>query len=158
MSPLTDRAGIYTKLKMRFPMRKSQGIPVIRIRGYHTDLYGHVNNARYLEFLEEGRWCLFEDFMDLQTFITKGYSFFVVNINISYRRSIELDETIEIRSGILRYGNRSAVLRQKIYLQGTDTLCADADVTFVVLEKNREGALSLSGEIRDRLASLPELA
>lgn len=25
----------------------------IKVRGYHIDLYSHVNNARYLEFLEE---------------------------------------------------------------------------------------------------------
>ncbi|HAD41888.1 MAG TPA: thioesterase, partial [Plesiomonas shigelloides] len=24
----------------------------IRVRGYHLDAYQHVNNARYLEFLE----------------------------------------------------------------------------------------------------------
>jgi thioesterase-3 len=31
-----------------------------KVRGYHLDLYGHVNNARYLEFLEEGRWSYYE--------------------------------------------------------------------------------------------------
>ncbi len=25
----------------------------IKVRGYHLDVYQHVNNARYLEFLEE---------------------------------------------------------------------------------------------------------
>lgn len=25
----------------------------IKVRGYHLDLFRHVNNARYLEFLEE---------------------------------------------------------------------------------------------------------
>jgi thioesterase-3 len=30
-------------------------VTTIKIRGYHLDLNGHVNNARYLEFLEEGR-------------------------------------------------------------------------------------------------------
>jgi len=24
----------------------------IKVRGFHTDMFGHVNNARYLEFLE----------------------------------------------------------------------------------------------------------
>ncbi len=33
----------------------------IRIRGYHLDGYGHVNNARYLEFLEEARWAYFSN-------------------------------------------------------------------------------------------------
>ena len=28
----------------------------VRVRNYHLDGYGHVNNARYLEFLEEARW------------------------------------------------------------------------------------------------------
>ena len=28
----------------------------IKVRGYHLDGYQHVNNARYLEFLEEARW------------------------------------------------------------------------------------------------------
>ena len=33
----------------------------IKIRGYHTDQFGHVNHARYLEFMEEGRWVYFEE-------------------------------------------------------------------------------------------------
>ena len=28
----------------------------IKVRGYHLDVYQHVNNARYTEFLEEARW------------------------------------------------------------------------------------------------------
>ena len=33
----------------------------MRVRGYHLDGYGHVNNARYLEFMEEGRWAFFDE-------------------------------------------------------------------------------------------------
>ena len=36
----------------------------IKVRGFHTDLYGHVNNARYLEFLEEARWEFLEQHMN----------------------------------------------------------------------------------------------
>ena len=28
----------------------------INIRGYHIDVFGHMNNARYLELMEEARW------------------------------------------------------------------------------------------------------
>ncbi|WOD06656.1 acyl-CoA thioesterase [Marinomonas sp. GJ51-6] len=34
----------------------------IKVRGYHLDVFQHVNNARYLEFLEEGRWAFFDEF------------------------------------------------------------------------------------------------
>jgi len=33
----------------------------IKVRNYHLDRFGHVNNARYLEFLEEGRWTYSEE-------------------------------------------------------------------------------------------------
>ncbi len=32
----------------------------LTVRNYHLDGYGHVNNARYLEFLEEARWTFFK--------------------------------------------------------------------------------------------------
>ncbi len=68
--------------------------PEIRIRGYHTDLYQHVNNARYLEFLEEGRWQLLEDHFNLEDFMKKGFLFFVVNINISYKRQARVNDIV----------------------------------------------------------------
>jgi acyl-CoA thioesterase FadM len=33
----------------------------LTVRGYHLDGYNHVNNARYLEFLEEARWQYFDN-------------------------------------------------------------------------------------------------
>ena len=28
----------------------------ITVRGFHIDVFGHTNNARYLEFMEIARW------------------------------------------------------------------------------------------------------
>ena len=47
-------------------------------RGYHMDIYGHVNNARYLEFLEEDRWAQFEAHIDLARWASRGLVFMVV--------------------------------------------------------------------------------
>ena len=47
----------------------------IKVRGYHLDLYGHVNNARYLEFLEEARWAYFDDEADLVAYMHEGFAF-----------------------------------------------------------------------------------
>ena len=56
-------------------------ITKIKVRGYHIDLYGHVNNARYLEFLEEARWAMLDDTVDREKWHTAGYGLSVVNIN-----------------------------------------------------------------------------
>lgn len=112
----------------------------IQIRGYHVDFYGHVNNARYLEFLEEARWSLFEKHIDFEEWKGNGTSFFVVNVNISYRRPAFLGETIEIQSGITGFTTRTCTLSQKIFLKGTGTVIADAEVTFVITDSSGKPA------------------
>jgi thioesterase-3 len=126
----------------------------IKIRGYHTDLYMHVNNARYLEFLEEARWQLVEDHMDLETFMQSGFLFFVVNINISYRSPARVGDTVLIRSGLKKIGNKSAVFRQQILNKASGTVCVDADVTFVIADTGGR-PVKLEADLREKLLQIP---
>ncbi|GAB4256947.1 MAG: YbgC/FadM family acyl-CoA thioesterase [Deferrisomatales bacterium] len=128
----------------------------IKVRGYHLDLYGHVNNARYLEFLEEARWAWVEERGDLAACTEKGYGFSVVNINIDYRRPAFLGEVLEVESSLASRGRRSGVIHQVVRLAGTDTLVAEADVTFVVVSAATGRAVPLDGEVSALLAGLGE--
>jgi thioesterase-3 len=119
----------------------------IKIRGYHIDVFGHVNNARYLEFLEDARWGAFEKTDGIQVLAKKGYAFTVVNININYRKPAVVNDTLRIETQLQRLGNRSAVIHQTVKLKGGDTVVADADVTFVILDVNHNKAAPLKGEL-----------
>jgi len=129
-------------------------ITEIKVRGYHLDLYGHVNNARYLEFLEEARWSWVEDRADLGAFMARGLGFSVVNINIDYRRPALLGNVLEIDTSLESLGRRSGVVRQVVRLKGTDQVVAEARVTFVVVSGQTGRALPLEGEVRDILSGL----
>ncbi len=128
--------------------------PEIKIRGYHTDLYQHVNNARYLEFLEEGRWQLLEDHLDLDAFMGEGFFFFVVNINISYKSQARVGDIILVRSGLEKIGNKSAVIRQQIFNKTTQALCIEADITFVIADAGGK-PIKLEGAVKEKLLRLP---
>src|SRR5690606_41128608 len=69
----------------------------IKVRGYHLDIYHHVNNGRYLEFLEEGRWEYFGHHGFFQELDASGLAFVIANINISYRRPAFAGEIIRDR-------------------------------------------------------------
>jgi thioesterase-3 len=126
----------------------------IKIRGYHLDFYRHVNNARYLEFLEEGRWSMFEKNVDLKKWQQQGRAFFVVNINISYRKPVSLGDVLEVRSFVSAIGERSGVIHQEVYKKGPQTLMADADITFVIADIGSGKALPLNGVLRAELEKL----
>ena len=126
----------------------------IKVRGYHLDVYEHVNNARYLEFLEEARWAYFDDHLDLPRWRREGLVFVLVNVNLNFRRPAYLGEVLEVTADITRIGNSSCAMRQCIRLKGTDTLIADADVIFAMADENTGRAIPLEGEPRSTLEKL----
>lgn len=126
----------------------------IKVRGYHLDLYGHVNNARYLEFLEEARWSYFERSGALEWFAQAGLAFVIVNININYRRSAYNNETLTIDTHIPTLGNRATTIKQVVRLKDSDTIVASADVTYVVVDTKQEKAVVLDGELRSKMEGI----
>lgn len=123
----------------------------IKVRGYHLDMYQHVNNARYLEFLEEARWHYVESKLDLQEWIKDGLGFVVVNININYRKPASLNQILEIKSEMSKISLKSATIKQQIFLDGTTILIADAMVTFVIVDIHSGKAVPLEGKIMEVL-------
>jgi thioesterase-3 len=126
----------------------------VKVRGYHLDLFGHVNNARYLEFLEEGRWAAFEEAVDLQQIAELGYLFTVVNININYRRPALMNQVLCIETKMARLNQRSAVIYQVVKLKGSEDIIADANVTFVMVDVNTQKAAVLEGELLKKLQAV----
>ena len=132
----------------------------IKVRGYHLDLYGHVNNARYLEFLEEARWAYFEATHSLEWFTESGLAFVVVNININYRRPAFMNEQLVVHTGVKSLSHRSAVIHQRITLDDMSTVVSEADITFVLFDEKQNKAIVIDGDARKMLEAMldPELA
>ncbi len=126
----------------------------ITVRGYHIDLYDHVNNGRYLEFLEEARWDMFEQSIDRKAWHKKGRGLSVVNININYRHPAQMGDRLEIQTRLVRIGNKSVTLHQTIILEGTENTVVDAAVTFVVINMQTGKAEEICGDILDEIKKL----
>ncbi len=127
-----------------------------KIRGFHLDLYQHVNHGKYLEFLEEARWDIYERFIDFSKLREKGLAFVVVNINISYKTQIGLSEEITIYSGLKKIGNKSAIIHHEIQSENSNKTAVEADVTFVILDFKINKAVILKDEILEMLKLFPE--
>jgi thioesterase-3 len=123
----------------------------IKVRGYHLDVFGHVNNARYLEFLEEARWSTIEERINLDSLFGKGYLFVVVNINISYRRPALMNDALIVETALKNLKTHSGILSQVVRLKNSDSVVADADVTFVILDGKTQRPLKIEGDLERML-------
>lgn len=102
----------------------------ILIREHHLDTFGHVNNATYLQILEEARW----EFISSRGFGLKaiqqtGLGPTILECNIKFLQEITLRQKIVIESETLTYEKKIGTLRQDIF--GEDKkLCCQATMTF----------------------------
>ncbi|MDX9788790.1 MAG: thioesterase family protein [Desulfobacterales bacterium] len=126
----------------------------IKVRGFHVDPSGHVNNARYFEFLDDARWAAFEKTIDLMQLSRDGYPIIPVNININYRHAAVINDVLTIETEINKWTRRTGVFHQIVKLKGTDTVIADADVTFVVFDNRKGKTAVLEGEILEKLKTV----
>ena len=127
----------------------------IKVRGFHEDRFGHVNHARYLEFLEEGRWDYLDERGPQDGFPALCVIPVVVNLSISYRRPTSAGDTLRITTRVADVSSRKIVMKQKIYQEATDKLCCEADVSLVLVNSETGRPAVLNDEI---IRAWPDLA
>lgn len=121
----------------------------IKVRGYHLDVYGHVNNARYLEFLEEARWCFLEERTDLATFVDGEVEIVVTRIDIHYRKPSRLGQRLRIATSVDALAERRGVLLQQVTVEGSDDPVCEARVTFALVDPKTERSVPIEGKWRE---------
>jgi thioesterase III len=128
----------------------------IKVRGYHLDVYQHVNNARYLEFLEEARWNHYQDYPP-SYFVDKGWGVIIVNININYKFPAVLGDTLDVQTSLLKIGKSSIAFQQEIRIKENKKLAVSAEVTFVIIDLKTNKIMPIEGEIEKVLTRTKKL-
>ena len=102
----------------------------LQIKEHHLDTFGHVNNATYLQLMEEARWELLHDQgLDLKTMHERQEAPVVLECHIKFLQEIGLREAIAIESQVLSYEKKIGTMQQTIRNNKGD-VCAQAQFTF----------------------------
>jgi thioesterase-3 len=111
----------------------------IEVRSTEIDVMGHVNNAKYLEYLEWGREEWYNQAaLPFDAFTQMGVGTVTVSIHIQYRKEATQGERLTIQTKPLRCGKSSFVFFQEIKNE-TGEVVADAEVTSVTINlENRK--------------------
>lgn len=98
------------------------------------DMYGHVNNARYMEIYELGRWDFYEQRGYLKSDVIKDSKGpIIIEANIHYNKELKAGEKARISTIIDSYTRIIGVLKQEIYGED-DRLCSTARFRFAYFD------------------------
>jgi thioesterase-3 len=124
----------------------------IEVRPTEIDVMGHVNNAKYLEYMEWSR----EDWynragLPFDVFTEMGVGTVTVNININYRKEAKLGQQLTISTEPVRKGRTSFVLKHEIFNEQNE-LVADAEVTCCTIDLKARKSVPLPKELAAHFA------
>jgi YbgC/YbaW family acyl-CoA thioester hydrolase len=117
------------------------------VRCTEIDVNGHVNNAKYVEYLEWGR----EEWYDRQglaygRLLALGAVTVVVNLNLNLRQPCQQGDRLRIVTWPQRRGRTSFALGQRIE-RADGAVVADALVTLVTIDPHTRRPRPLPEEL-----------
>ncbi len=101
------------------------------VRGYEIDLQGIVNNAVYLQYLDQTRILyLLSKKIDWETWHKNGHNLVVNHIDLHFKQSLRQHDQFYVTTVAKPKGRLKIVFEQSIFKQD-NTLIAQATVTCV---------------------------
>lgn len=96
----------------------------------HLDTFGHVNNATYLEILEEARWDIISNRgFGLKKIQESGQGPTILEWNIKFLKELRLRQEITIQTQAISYENKIGRMQQNI-LNAKGEICCETTMIF----------------------------
>lgn len=110
-----------------------------KINESHLDTFGHVNNAKYLEILEQARWeMLTESGFGLEQIQESQIGPIILEIQIRYKRELKNRQKVRIETQVQKFESKILTLRQQIFnLDSENRLSASATIVFGLFDMKK---------------------
>ena len=128
----------------------------LKIRTYHTDAFGHVNNARYLELLEEARWQFSEDIGLTPLLRQQGLGFIIIDMQLRFRHAVSEGDTITVSTSLITLGSASGEVQQTVTSAATNKKSLTSLLHFILIDRATGASVAIKDEIRTLLLGIIE--
>lgn len=120
----------------------------IDLRFSDLDTLGHVNNAVYVTYFEQGRMGYLRDVLELDL---DDLDLVVAHLEVDFRRSIQWAEDVSVGVGVTDIGTKSFDMAYEV--RADDEMAATGETVQVALEPDGSGSRPVPESWRERIES-----
>ena len=124
----------------------------IEVRFGDLDAYWHVNNARFLVYLEDARSRYMQEMRLLDGKSLWRLPFIVGDIHIRYRQPIELGDKVVVSMGATRISGKTVTFEYEISGEGGTPLYATAESIMVCYDYQTKKSVPVTDELRRKFS------
>ncbi len=122
----------------------------LQLRFNDIDTLGHATNSVYQQYFDLGRMEYFADVLQEQM-DWQDEGLILVSININYLAPVKLYDEIEVRTKIVKLGNKSLEMLQQVYNKTNQTLAAESRSIMVGFSVKNEQSIPVAERWRKRI-------
>ncbi|MFK7930749.1 MAG: acyl-CoA thioesterase [Myxococcota bacterium] len=123
------------------------------VRSTEVDFLGHVNNAKYQEYLEWGRFGWMRDAALTRDRFGHAVAPVVVHVSLDYKRETQLDDVLTVETALTKIGEHSLQFRQRVIKEDGAVAC-DGRVILAMFDMHERAKTKVPTDLRDALKSL----
>ena len=120
-----------------------------RVRPDDIDLFKHVHNSRYFDYVMAARYEHMERFygMGMEKFMEHGYGWVVKTAYVDYKRALIMGEYFTVKTGIETIDERGCRVKFSITSKSTGKLCADGWFDYVMIDMTTGKGIKIPADI-----------
>ena len=129
----------------------------VTVRGYETDVQGHVNQSVYINYAEHARWSLLQAAGITQAgLIGKGVGPVALETTIRYKRELLAGDEVEVTCAFAWDGGKTFRIEQSV-LKADGSVAAEITAVGGILDLEKRKLVADPAEVFKKLASDPGL-
>ncbi|TGB03890.1 acyl-CoA thioesterase [Halobacillus salinus] len=121
----------------------------VNVRFCETDLLGHVNNNNYFVYMEDSRIRFFNDL----GMVGNDWNFILASTKCDFLKQVYFNQTLIIKSHVVKIGNSSFHLEQDMYEKESGDLVAKGQSVIVQFDFDAQKSKALTDEMKQQLES-----
>lgn len=124
----------------------------IEVRFGDLDAFWHVNNARFLVYLEQARSRYLQDMGLIDGKSLWRLPLIVGDIHIRYHKPIELNDKVIVSLGVTRVSGKTVTFEYEMTGEGGEPLFATAESILVAFDYQAKVSVPVSDELRAKFS------
>ncbi len=117
---------------MEYPTYKTE----LRVRPDDIDMFNHVHNSRYFDYVLAARYDQMERCygLGMDKFLDRGFGWLVRTVYMDYKRALKMSEYFVVKTGIETIDEKKCRVNFEITSRATNKTCCDGWFEFVMID------------------------
>ena len=121
----------------------------LRVRPDDIDMFNHVHNSKYFDYVLAARYEQMEKFynMPMEEFLKSGFGWVVRTAYVDFKRPLILGDVVKVRTGILTMNDKGCRVQFEIENARTGKIASDGWFDYVMIDTSTGKGARVSEEM-----------